>query len=138
MEVEALQVSYTVLNPHGDMNFSTFDHTPDRKLFLERYLADRALAQSSETLRLIPMTTLDYLFVTCLPWMRFTSIDHPIARNGPISIPNIAVGQFAFDAQGVRFPLAVQAHHGLVDGMHIAQLISAIQSNLSNSTIIEA
>jgi chloramphenicol O-acetyltransferase type A len=74
----------------------------------------------------------DHLYVTCTPWLFFTAFEHPIARYGNASIPNIAVGQFKFEDGGVRFPLAVQAHHGLVDGLHIHQLIEKITDRVGS------
>jgi len=125
--VERLTVSYTVVGADGNLNFSTFPFDPDRGEFVLRYLADRAEARTAGHLRLTPMDHRDYLFVTCLPWLRFTSIQHPVARFADCSIPNIAVGRFDHRRDRVAFPIAVQAHHGLVDGLHVHQFIQALE-----------
>lgn len=122
--VADLTVSYTVVGADGNLNFSTFAHDPDRAVFLARYLEDREPARTATGLRLAPMETHDYLFVTCLPWMRFTAIQHPVARFADCSIPSVAAGRFAHHGGRVDFPMAVQAHHGLVDGLHIHRLIT--------------
>ncbi|MGV6873254.1 CatA-like O-acetyltransferase [Pseudochelatococcus sp. B33] len=41
-------------------------------------------------------------------------------------IPNIAVGRFQKAGDTLTFPLAVQVHHGLADGLHIQQLASIL------------
>lgn len=128
--VEALTLSYTVLGPGDDLNFSHVAYRDDRGSFVQDYLADRAVAREARELRLLPMTHRNYLFTTCMPWLRFTAIQHPMARFGDCSIPNIAVGRFERIGGRLRFPLAVQAHHGLVDGIHVHRFITRVQDIL--------
>lgn len=132
-EVAALKQSYTVIGQDGNLNFSTVAYNPDFRAFLADYLADRELARRDTALRLAVMADRDYVFSTCLPWLRFTAIQHPIARFGDCSIPNIAVGKFRQQGGRVDFPVAVQAHHGLVDGLHIAQFIARLEQLLGDA-----
>ena len=129
--VEQLTVSCTVVGADDNLNFSTFPFSADWPTFPSHYLADRKEARTAASLRLAPMSHRDYLFVTCLPWLRFTSIQHPVARFADASIPNIAVGRFNAAEGRVAFPLSVQAHHGLVDGLHIHQLIRKIEATMA-------
>ena len=131
--VERLTVSYTVVGADENLNFSTLPFDEDWPTFLSHYLADREEARTAASLRLAPMDHRAYLFVTCLPWLRFTSIQHPVARFADASIPNVAVGRFSIAAGRVTFPLSVQAHHGLVDGLHIHQLISKIEAMMTKA-----
>ena len=56
-----------------------------------------------------------------------------MARFGDCSIPNIAIGRFSHTNGRVEFPVAVQAHHGLVDGLHIAQFITRLEQVLAEA-----
>lgn len=132
-EVKELTLSYTVIGRDGNLNFSTIPYLPDFQAFLKNYLADREVARNAVELRLKPLTNRDYIFTTCLPWLRFTSIQHPMARFGDCSIPNIAVGKFGHSLGRVDFPVSVQAHHGLVDGLHIAQFIARLEEVLAEA-----
>lgn len=128
--VENLMMSYTVLGPDDNLNFSNVAFTDDLGRFIADYLADREQARQAREMRLLPMTHRDYLFTTCMPWLRFTSIQHPMARFGDCSIPNIAIGKFTRAAGLLRFPIAVQAHHGLVDGIHIHRFMARVEEIL--------
>jgi chloramphenicol O-acetyltransferase type A len=130
LPVEELLVSYTVIGADGHLNFSTFPHDEDFGVFLERYLADREEARAASNLRLTGMEHRNYLFVTGLPWMRFTHIQHPIGRLADCSIPALAAGRFTFQQGRLTVPLAVQAHHGLVDGLHIHQYMARVSDLL--------
>lgn len=128
--VEKLTLSYTILGPDDDLNFSHVTFGEDLARFIADYLHDRTQARMARDLRLLPMTGRDFVFATCMPWLRFTSIQHPMARFGDCSIPNIAVGKFTREGGEMRFPLAVQAHHGLVDGIHIHRFIARVEAIL--------
>lgn len=132
-EVQTLDLSYTVLGRDGNLNFSTIPYGADFQAFLDAYRADRAQAREALDMRLTPLVTRDYIFATCLPWLRFTAIQHPMARFGDCSIPNIAVGRFRHEGGRVDFPIAVQAHHGLVDGIHIARFIARLEEVLGDA-----
>ncbi|MFV3128205.1 CatA-like O-acetyltransferase [Niveispirillum sp. KHB5.9] len=132
-EVKNLTLSYTVLGRDQNLNFSTIPYQPDFQAFLKDYLADRELARNALEMRIEPLTSRDYIFGTCMPWLRFTSIQHPMARFGDCSIPNIAVGKFRHADGRVDFPIAIQAHHGLVDGLHIAQFIARLEQVLADA-----
>ncbi|MBP7337877.1 CatA-like O-acetyltransferase [Niveispirillum sp.] len=132
-EVKNLTLSYTVIGRDQNLNFSTIPFVADFRDFLKNYLADREIARNAVELRLTPLTNRDYIFATCLPWLRFTSIQHPMARFGDCSIPNVAIGKFGFAQGRVDFPVAVQAHHGLIDGLHIAQFIARLEEVLAEA-----
>jgi chloramphenicol O-acetyltransferase type A len=135
VRIEQLTVSYTVVGRDGNLNFSTFPFDPDFGVFLDRYLADRITAAAADHLRLDPMPDRAYIFVTCLPWLTFTSIQHPIGQFADASIPNVAAGRFAIADGRLAFPLAVQAHHGLVDGLHIAQYVARVAELLEEARV---
>ncbi len=128
VRIDALTLSYTMVGADGHLTFSTFEHDADREVFLARYLEDREAARAAAAgdLRLRPLQGRGYLFTTCLPWLRFTQIQHPVAKATDCSIPSVAVGKFEQAGGRVSFPLAVQAHHGLVDGIHVARYMARL------------
>ena len=131
VEVRDLKTGHTVLDKNNNLNFSSINHSRDFDVFVCRYLEDSAIAQEATSIRGEELTDHDHLFVTCTPWFHFTAFDHPMARFGDASIPNIAVGKFKFEDGDVHFPLAIQAHHGLVDGLHIHQFAERMKEILA-------
>ena len=62
-----------------------------------------------------------------IPWSKFTGLTH--ARNFKIvdSVPKIVFGK-TFMREGKRImPISINAHHGLVDGLHAAKHIDLFQ-----------
>ncbi len=74
----------------------------------------------------------DYIFITSIPWVSFTSVTHPIQMNPVDSIPRIAWGKYFEENGRIKLPLSVQAHHALVDGVHVGQYFNTIQEILDN------
>lgn len=134
--IERLRPSFTVVNQHQDLNFALFDWSDDLREFVARGIAAReqasAMTKLNEAYRSLgPRDAKEQVFITCIPWLAFTSIQHPSASLAHPDIPSLAWGKFR-DAPGGRLelPFSVQAHHGFVDGFHIHQLAQAIAAEL--------
>jgi len=64
-------------------------------------------------------------FLTHLPWLSFTGIQHPYIPEYA-SIPAITTGR-SFPQDGKEMlPIAVQANHALVDGVHVARFLEVL------------
>jgi len=72
------------------------------------------------------------LYGSSAPCLRFSSVEHP--RRGAraaASISHIIVEQWRIETPGrLSFPLSLQVHHGLVDGVHVAQYFKAVAACL--------
>ena len=137
MEVRSLIVGHTVLDSNRNLNFSMIDHTSDFGVFVERYVADRDIAHSARSIRGEAGGGRNCLFTTCVPWLDFSAFEHPVARFGDATIPNIAIGKFIERDNGVGFSLAVQAHHGFVDGLHIYEFMENVRDQLSSCAFLD-
>jgi len=67
----------------------------------------------------------DRFFLTHLPWLSFTGIQHPYIP-AYSSIPLISTGRSFCQDGKEMLPIAVQAHHALIDGVHIARLLERL------------
>lgn len=136
--IERLTPSFTVINQHQDLNFAQFAWTDDLREFVARGLAAREEASSMAELNdkyrsMSPREAKEQVFITCIPWLDFTSIQHPTASLGSPDIPALAWGRFRDAPNGrLQLPFAVQGHHGFVDGFHIHQLAQQIEAELSD------
>jgi chloramphenicol O-acetyltransferase type A len=137
IRIERLVPSFTVVNQNQDLNFAQFAWTDDLREFVARGLAARAQASAMTELNskyrtMAPRDAKDQVFVTCIPWLDFTSIEHPVAALGANDMPSLAWGKFKDGPDGrLQLPFSVQAHHGFVDGFHIHQLALQIGAELT-------
>lgn len=69
-------------------------------------------------------------FISSLPWLHYTSLIQPVA-GGEESNPRFTWGKFEKDYYGrEQLPVTILAHHGLVDGIHIARFYENLEKQL--------
>jgi chloramphenicol O-acetyltransferase type A len=125
-EIGPLYVSHTVTDRNDNLNFCNIPFDADIATFTQSYRAGREASPEVTELRLDPDEDRSYIHVTCLPWFSFTSIQHPVGSIEECSTPAIAVGKFVPEGSRLRFPLSVQGHHGLMDGVHVHRYFEAV------------
>lgn len=74
----------------------------------------------------------DLLFITSIPWVSFTSFIHPIHMNPVDCIPRLSWGKYFEENGKIKIPMSVQAHHALVDGLHVGRYFNILQDILDN------
>ncbi|MES2325485.1 MAG: CatA-like O-acetyltransferase [Pseudomonadota bacterium] len=138
IRIDKLKPAYTVVNQHNDLNFAQFDWSDDLREFVARSVQARDEASQMTGLNpayqaMSPRECKDQVFITCIPWLDFTSIEHPVPANAGHDIPALAWGKFRYAGGGrLHLPFSVQAHHGFVDGFHIHQLAQQIEQELTD------
>lgn len=66
-------------------------------------------------------------FLSCQPWLDFTAFDNPVFSSDD-SVPRVTWGRYTPEVTGRwTMPVALQVHHGLVDGVHVAQFFKTLQ-----------
>lgn len=71
----------------------------------------------------------DQYYITCVPWLNFASLTHPLPSKNPgsSSVPRICWGKF-YEVNGkIKMMLNITVSHSLVDGYPLAQAFLKIQ-----------
>lgn len=68
-----------------------------------------------------------WVYMSCLPWFSFTHAVQPASRETG-SITRVVWGRWYERDGEMWLPLSLQAHHGLVDGLHTARLFERIET----------
>ncbi len=132
VEHERCDPAFTVAAPDGLFNFATADVTLDEPAF--HRLVGEVSAQQGVDAAIVPFESFrdDVLFLSCLPWLRFTQISHPVRTRVPDTIPRIAWGRIVSEGGRRVAPVNLQAHHALVDGGHLGQFFAALEAELTS------
>lgn len=80
----------------------------------------------------------DYLFLSAIPWIAFTSILHPMHYTPVDSVPRIAWGKYFTEGGRIKLPFSVQAHHSIVDGIHMGRYFEFIQDLFDEPELIRS
>lgn len=137
IRIDSLVPSFTVTNQNNDLNFAMFEWADELREFVTRSQAARDEAANMPGMNLkyramTPREAKNQVFITCIPWLDFTSIQHPTASLAAPDIPSLAWGKFREVPGGrLQLPFSVQAHHGFADGYHIHLLGQQIARELA-------
>jgi chloramphenicol O-acetyltransferase type A len=72
----------------------------------------------------------DLIRHSTIPWNSFTGLLHPTNFDQTESVPKITFGKFSIRDNKKYLPVSIEAHHGLVDGFHLAKYLSEFQNQL--------
>ena len=66
-------------------------------------------------------------FISAIPWVTFTSFNINVANMKNFFTPMFTLGKYYKQDGKVLLPLAVQVHHSVCDGFHLARLVNELQ-----------
>jgi chloramphenicol O-acetyltransferase type A len=117
----------TVLGEDDLFAFCFIEYVEDGGAFVRSAIEALECARRSPSIEDEPGRD-DFLFMTAIPWVSFTSMMHPVPLSPPDSAPRIAWGRFRTEGGRMPMPLSLHAHHGLVDGIHAGRFYERVQA----------
>lgn len=120
VEYSECPTSHTELLDNGTYCYCTLHHHMGLKEYIPYAENARRQCRSSASIAEGSDAESKY-FISALPWLHYTSLIQPVA-GGEESNPRITWGKFEADSAGkMQLPVTILAHHGLVDGIHLAR-----------------
>lgn len=126
---DAVTLSMTVPTDAGSFDYAYVPFETDFARFdaHAKMLIDEAAKGS--TLRANSGERDDLAYLSCMPWLDFTSINN--ALPGPDDcIPRVTWGKFVERGGRWEMAMALEVHHALVDGAQVGAYFSAVQHAL--------
>lgn len=134
IEHDVVHPTFTVATDRpGEFGFCHVDYDEDIESFVRKATDAMAATRANPTLEDEPGRD-DYLFMSAMPWVSFTSVWHAMQYHPHDSNPRIIWGRI-FEAEGrTMMPVSVQAHHALVDGYHTAQFYERLDELVESAS----
>ena len=125
---DRIHAGTTILLDDENFTFAFFDYDEDFALFHARARESIARAQAEGVQLNKRADRDDLIHHSVFPWATFTSISH--ARRGARgeSVPKIAFGKYRADGSRLMMPISVEAHHALMDGLHVGRYFERLES----------
>lgn len=129
---DEVHVGSTIGREDGTFGFSFFYYSDDFTTFNKRLQEQIKTVQSSTGLGIRnEILPINHIRHTTIPWNSFSAILHPTNFDPKECIPKIAFGKFSIRNGRKMMPVSIEAHHGLVDGLHLANYIEEFQRQLN-------
>jgi chloramphenicol O-acetyltransferase type A len=135
IEHDVVHPSYTILVSEDLFSFCTIEYLESFPVFSRKAIDQITYVKEHPTLENIPGQD-DLLYMTALPWVSFTSFMHPMNLQSIDSVPRFAWGKYFEENNMIKMPLGVQAHHALMDGIHIGRFYEQIQEYLIHPDLV--
>jgi chloramphenicol O-acetyltransferase type A len=128
---DEIHASPTIGREDGTFGFSFVAYNQDFKVFSDSLKQEITNVQNSTGLRKsVDIDRINTIYYSTLPWTSFSGLKHPMDLKFKAGIPKITFGKM-FDRDGKKImPIAIHAHHALVDGLHIANYLEIFQDLL--------
>jgi chloramphenicol O-acetyltransferase type A len=128
---ELVHPSYTVPIANDHFAFCEAEYSPDWHVFNAN--CNIATEQGKSQVQLTDNTagTNHWIYLSCMPWLYFTAIQHPVL-DAKDCMPRIAWGKIEERDGKWRMPVNLQAHHAFMDGLHAAKFFKRVEENLEN------
>ena len=135
VEHEIVHPATTILTDDDLFSFCTIEYSENFSLFAASAEQQITYVKEHPTLEDEPGQD-NLLFMTSIPWVSFTSFLHPLDLSPVDSVPRFAWGKFFEDGELLKMPLGLQAHHALMDGIHIGRFYEKVQGYLQKPEVV--
>ncbi len=130
---EKVHSAATIARPDGTFAFSFAEFDSDFFIFQKRLKTEIEEVQNSTGLRLSDASQrLDAIHISSFPWHKLTGLTHSRNFKYPDSVPKITFGKMYPMGKDYKMPVAINAHHGLMDGFHVAKFLEVFQKLLDS------
>lgn len=128
-DCEILNASATMPRKENTFACSFIDFDSDISIFQENIKKEKERVQNSDVL-LSPRDSLDCIHCSALPWFKF--IGHKEPHFGlQDSVPKLGFSKVYEENGKQMMNIAINVHHGLVDGYHVGLWSEELQKNFN-------
>jgi len=125
---EQLNGGSAVARPNGTIGFGHYQFHADIQEFVAEASVELQRVRGRTDLERSPKNNL--IRYSVLPWLDFTSLSHARQLKNGDSAPKITFGKITQAAGRRTMPVSIHVHHGLADGLHVAQYLEHFQRYL--------
>ena len=127
---DTIHISPTIGREDGTFGFGFFEYDPDIDLFIQKATQEIERVKNGTGLSFSKNTSRqDVIRYSALPWFAFSEMKHATSFKNGDSVPRISTGKLMQENSKYLLPISVCAHHGLMDGRNVAELIRKLSDN---------
>jgi chloramphenicol O-acetyltransferase type A len=131
---DKIHATSTIAREDGSFGFSFIPFNFDFKIFDQSLKKEIKNVQDATGIRANAETSRnDVIHYSSIPWVKFTGLTHPRNFKAQDSIPKITFGKAFPNGEKKIMPVSINAHHGFVDGLHLAKYLELFQKFMDDA-----
>lgn len=136
VEHEIVHPGFSILIDEDIFRFCNVEYVENFSEFAKQAEKNIADVKAQRELALKSPENDDMLYMSPIPWVSFTSFNHPMQLHPTDSIPRFAWGKYFKEGDTLKMPLSVQGHHAVMDGIHMGRYYETVQNYLHQPEVI--
>ena len=131
VEFDRVDATQTILNDDETFSFCYF---PLKNDIFEFDRAGKIAREKYKALKTFDVEAqrVDLIYYSAIPWISFTSFKHASRQNNRQTVPRMVFGKMFEEGATRKMPFSVEAHHALVDGIHVGKFFDLFQKKLNS------
>lgn len=130
LEYTTINTGVTIIKEDENFMYGTLSYHEDLAIFINQSQA--AIEIQKKEKGFVPHTQPNVVYVSSLPWVSFTGLQHARKTSIEDSIPRFVFGKYFKDGTKLKMPLSVEVHHALADGFHVGQLFELLEKKVKS------
>lgn len=134
---DKINASPTIGRDDGTFAFSFIEYNEQFEIFNKALKKEISAVQNSDGLR-YPKGEVrnDVVHYSSFPWNTFTGLSHARNFKNSDTVPKITFGKAHKKNNKLKMAVAINAHHGFVDGFHVSKFLNLFQYLLDQEMFI--
>lgn len=125
---DTIHTGTTIGREDGTFGFGFIEYATDRDEFVRKGKLEIKRIQSLSGLCYGDSERrTDIIRFSPVPWIKFTEQKHAVSFKNGDSVPRISTGKLTEENGRWMLPISLTAHHGLMDGRHVADLLKWLE-----------
>lgn len=131
---EYLSPCYTTL-PEKSENFTNIwtEYNSSFSRFYKAYEKDIKMYGESKSFLAKPNMPENIFYISSFPWISFTGLNLTFYKSPDYLLPIFTIGKYFEENGKILLPLAIQAHHAVCDGFHVARFVKELVDAMNTS-----
>lgn len=127
-----LHPSYTIFQNTSETFTNIWtEYTPSFPEFYKQYMSDVRNYGATKSFMGKPDTPSNVFNISSIPWISFTGFNLSLPKLADYLLPIFTTGMY-FEQNGkIWLPIAIQVHHAVCDGFHIARFVRDLQEAMN-------
>ena len=128
---DVINPTFTVMTDNGQFENAGFKMVDDYNGFYAACVDELQRVKSQNEIKESYNDSADYddFYITCVPWISYEGMTHPLPDNNPesSSVPRVCWDKFRIEDGKTVFNLNLTVSHCFVDGKRLCDAFSAVQ-----------
>jgi len=129
---DQLHPSYTIFQKDSETFTNIWtEYVSSFSEFYKRYLLDMKNYGDVKSFLAKPNPPENVFNISSIPWVSFTGFNLNLPKDTDYLLPIFTTGKYFEQNDKTWLPLAIQVHHAVCDGFHVARFITELQETMN-------